>query len=152
MPNLWTEFLLFLSSYAPLLVSHTWGRPGTRRTIQDHFPPDKLAWLLASPRWCREKAAVIGEDAAELIDRLVGERPLDRLRTAQAILRLADKYGSPLLELACRRALHFHEVAYVPIKRILECGLEAQPLPSDAAPAPPIRTYRFARPGSEIFA
>jgi transposase len=134
------------------IASHPWTRPGTRRTILDHYPPDKLAWLLASPRWCQEKAAAVGHATAELIDRLLGERPLDRLRSAQAILRLADKYGSPRLERACRRALHFHEVAYAPIKRILEHGLEAEPLPPDTAAAAPLRTYTFARPGSEIFA
>ena len=136
------------------IASHPWTRPGTRRTIPDHYPPDKLAWLLASPRWCREKAAAIGEATTELIDRLLGERPLDRLRTAQAILRLADKHGPSRLEAACRRALHFNEVAYGPIKRILAAGLQAEPLPLVVVtnPAPCHRSYTFARSGSEIFA
>lgn len=133
------------------LASHAWGPPGTRRTIRDHYPPEKVAFLMATPRFCRDQAARIGDATATVIDRLLGERPLDRLRTVQAILRLADKHGPRRLEAACRRALCFDDTGYGTIKRILVRGLETDPLP-DAEPARPITVpFVFARPGSEIF-
>ena len=81
----------------------------------------------------------------------MAERPLDRLRTVQAILRLTEKYGPARLEAACRRALHFDDVGYRTLKRILERGLERQPLPELEAARAEMPSYRFARSGSEIF-
>jgi transposase len=133
------------------VATHRWGPRGTRRTHPDHYPPEKQAYLMATPGWCRMKAITIGPSATAVVERLLAERPLDRLRAVQAILRLADQHGSVRLEAACRRALHFGEVGYRTLKRILEQRLDAEPLP-DAEPAVPLRqTYLFARSGSEIF-
>jgi len=133
------------------LATHRWGPPGTRRTIDGHYPPEKQAFRMATPSWCRARAETIGPAAVEVVARLLGERPLDRLRTTQAILHLADKHGAARLEAACRRALHFDDLGYGTVKRILVKGLEAEPLPG-APPAPRAQqTYLFARSGSEIF-
>lgn len=133
------------------VATHRWGPRGTRRTIADHYPPEKQAYLMATPSWCRRKAITIGPSATAVVERLLAERPLDRLRAVQAILRLGDQHGATRLEAACRRALHFDEVGYRTMKRILEQRLDGEPLP-DAEPAVPVRqTYLFARSGSEIF-
>ena len=132
------------------VASHRWGKPGARRTLEEHNPPEKAAFLMATPMFCRSRAAGIGSSAGELVDRLLAERPLDRLRTVQAVLRLADKFGAWWLEAACRRALAFGTVAYTTLKRILEQGLEAEPLP-EKEKVPAKRRYAFADPGSDIF-
>jgi transposase len=132
------------------VATHAWGPPGTRRTIEAHYPPSKVAFLLATPRVCRERAEKVGPATAELVERLLGERPLDRLRGVQAVIRLADKHGAQRLEAACRRALAFDETSPVTVKRILARGLESEPV-SDAPAPRPSRAYAFARPGSEIF-
>jgi transposase len=133
------------------LATHRWGPPGTRRTITDHYPPDKQAYLMATPTWCRGRAIAIGPSATAVVERLLAERPLDRLRSVQAILGLADRHGAARLEAACRRALHFDELGYRTLKRILDKGLEGEPLP-ETEPAPHSQqTYLFARSGSEIF-
>lgn len=131
------------------VASHRWGRPGTRRTIDAHYPPDKQAYLMATPRYCRRRAKEIGPATAELICRLLAERPLDRLRSVQAILRLAQKYGPQRLEQACRRALFYDETSYRTVSRILDRAFDLEPLPT----AVPVRqhAFAFARPGSEIF-
>ncbi len=133
------------------LATHRWGPPGTRRTLAEHYPPDKVAFLMATPHWCRARAASIGPAATAVIARLLAERPLDRLRTAQAILHLADKHGGARLEAACRRALHFEDVGYGTIKRILVRGLEHEPLPGEKPAPRPAPSYLFARSGSELF-
>lgn len=133
------------------MASHTWGPPGTRHTLRDHYPPEKVAYLIATPQYCRDKAARIGEATATVVGQLLAERPLDRLRTVQAILRLAEKYGPRRLEAACRRALCFDDARYATIKRILVRGLENDPLPEVESPIQQTLTFMFARPGSEIF-
>ena len=132
------------------VATHRWGKPGTRRTIEAHYPPEKAAFLMATPAFCRSRAEGIGPSSAELVGRLLAERPLDRLRSVQAILGLVDKFGAKRLEAACRRALAFDVTTYPTIKRILEQGLETEPLP-EADKAPEKRRYAFARPGSDIF-
>jgi hypothetical protein len=134
------------------VATHAWGPPGSRQTNPAHYPPEKMAYLLATPAFCLKRARTIGEATTELVDRLLAERPLDRLRAVQAILRLARKYGPKRLEAAVKRALLFGETSYGTVKRILEKGLENDPLPEALALAPvEKRTYAFARPGSEIF-
>lgn len=135
------------------LATHEWGPPGTRRTIESHYPPEKAAYLMATPEYCRGRAKAIGKAASEVVERLFADRPLDRLRTVQGILRLSEKYGPKRLEAACRRALLFGDAGYATLKRILEKGLESDPLPETLFPpaADKPRSYAFTRPGSEIF-
>ena len=133
------------------LATHQWGPPGTRRTQRDHLPPEKVAVLMATPVHCRERAQAIGRSATEVIGQLLDERPLDRLRTVQALLRLADRYGAQRFEAACRRALCYSDVGYHTIKRILSRGLDADPLPLAEPLSLNQCAFVFARPGSEIF-
>ena len=73
---------------------------------------------------------------------------VDRLHTARRLLGLRERYGDVRLEAACAKAVQFAEPAYVTIKRILVSGLEAEPAPAGAVPAPPART--FARSAAEL--
>jgi transposase len=132
------------------IATHRWGSPGTRRTNPDHYPPEKAAFLMKTPQYCQKQAASIGPATVEMVNRLLGERPLDRLRTVQAILRLAEKHTAPRLEAAARRALAFDDIALRTVKRILDEGLEALPLPGAELDLFP-RSFTFARPGSDIF-
>ncbi len=131
------------------IASHRWGRPGTRRTIAEHYPPDKQAYLMATPAYCRRRAQEIGPATAALVERLLAERPLDRLRSVQAILRLAEKYDPQRLERACQRALFYDETSYRTVSRILDRAFDLEPLP--AAETTSQCSFAFARPGSEIF-
>ena len=133
------------------IASHRWGRPGTRRTIDDHYPPDKVAFLMATPVYCRRRAEEIGPATTELVARLLAERPLDRLRSVQAILRLEKKYSARRLEQACRRALFYDETSYRTVTRILDQALDCEPLPRPVAGEGRSSPFAFARPGSEIF-
>jgi len=125
-------------------------RPGQRFTLNDHLPPAKVAGLMATPVFCLKRAAEIGPHAADLVGRLLGERPLDRLRTALAILRLAHKYSPRRLEAACQRALRFDETGYGAVKRILVKGLDHETVP-EAAPAIETQPFLFVRPWTDFF-
>src|SRR5262249_26062839 len=102
-----------------LVATHRRGRPGQRRTVRDHLPPDKVQFLMQTPTWCRDRAAEIGPVCGEFVATLLGDRPLDRLRSAQGVLRLAQRFGASRLEAACARAIAVGEYRYHTIKTIL---------------------------------
>jgi hypothetical protein len=129
-------------------------RPGERRTTNAHLPPEKVAFLEHDPAWCRERARAVGEKTAAFIDSLLGDRVLDRLRGAQATIRLAEKYGAERLEAACTRALACDAVSARGLKTILTRGLDKVPLPPECYPAPaptPTKAPVFARTFDDVF-
>lgn|GEM_PF-1425355 len=85
-----------------------------------------------------------------MVKTLLGDRPLYRLRSVQAILRLEESVGGERLEAACVRALHFDNPSYRCIKAIPNAALDREPLPDQAADAPG-RKHAFARTGAEFF-
>lgn len=136
-----------------LVATHRRARPGQRRTLLAHLPPDKVHFLMQTPAWCQTQAAEIGPACGQFIDTLLGDRPLDRLRSAQGVLRLGQRYGTPRLEAACARAHAVGEYRYHTVKTILAHALDGQPLPG-LTPVPPAAATvppRHARPWTTFF-
>jgi transposase len=117
---------------------------GVRVTHNDHLPSHKVQGLQPHQAQVRSRAQEIGPATSEVVERLLGDRPLDRLRTALALIRMAKRFGEARLEAACKRALAFDEPRYHVIKNILDKGLEAQPL-EELGPAALPKTSLFAR-------
>lgn len=113
------------------------------------YPAEKAAYLEKTPQRCREIATSIGPATQQVVEVLLGERPLDRLRAVQAILRLEETVGPQRLEAACARALHFGHVGYRDIKGILNAALDREPLP-EMPQVTPGASHKFARRGSEF--
>ena len=68
------------------------------------------------------------------------------LRKAQAVLRLAEKYGPAAMEAAAERALAFGNLQYRSLKTILEKGwLRPDASPQPSLPLSPLG-QRFLRP------
>lgn len=107
--------------------------PGTWMTDQTDYPPEKLAFLMATPTWCRKKAAEYGPHTAALINAVLEEHAMRNLRKAQAILRLAGKYHD-VIEMVAERALLYGNVRYKSIKAMLEKGMTDRPSVVTAAP------------------
>ena len=129
-------------------------RSGQHRTNLDHLPPEKTAYLRQTPRWCLEQAALVGPSCDEFMRKLLSDRISDRLRAAQGLIRLQDKYGARRLESACERALTYENVQYRAVKRILEQGLDQAPVlesESGQLELPFIELPRFARPIGDLF-
>jgi len=125
---------------------------GEWQTRTEHYPPHKAEYLTKTPAYCRTLAAHIGPSTLGVVEQLLGERPLDRLRAVQAILRLADTVGSNRLEAACRRALFFGEaVSYRRIKEILDGALDREPLPEPEPARAGQMRFVFARDAAEFF-
>jgi transposase len=135
-----------------LLATHPRARKkGEWHTRNEHYPPDKAAFLEKTPERCRELSSRIGPCTAEVVQKLLAERPLDQLRSVQAILRLVDTVGPQRLEAACRRALFFGDGHYRRIKGILNAALDQAPLPEPAPITKPAPSFVFQRPVAEFF-
>lgn len=106
-----------------LVASHVRIEKG-KQTNYDHYPPEKIAFMMRTPAWCRRRAAELGKSVAEAVDVLMETNALYRLRSAQGVLGLADKYGAESLDAAARRALAAGDPSYKTIKGILVAGLE----------------------------
>jgi len=76
-------------------VVKTWARiERGRQTDYDDYPPEKVAFFMRNPTWCRQQAAGIGPAAVEVINGLFEINALHRLRSAQGIISLADNTAS----------------------------------------------------------
>ncbi len=135
-----------------LLVTHPRAcRPGQRHTKLEHYPQEKSYYLIHTREYCQAQAARIGPCCAQLVQQLLEDRPLDRLRSVQGLLGLARRYSPERLEAACARALHYGDASYRRLKRILAAGLDQVPL--EPGPLQPqLRFYEYARPVGDFFA
>jgi len=131
-----------------LIKTHRRARyPGERLTDESDYPPEKLAYLMATPTYCRRKAAEYGPHTERLISKILSDHAMRNLRKAQGILRLAEKHGHEEMERACERALSFGNYRYKSIKNILEMGLSK---PEDTSPVSPLSPLgkSFLRPAT----
>jgi transposase len=137
-----------------LVASHVRSRrPGDRRTVLDHLPPEARAFFAKDRQWCLQQARAVGPACAELIDQLLGDRIVERLRGAQGVLSFAETFGIARLEAACQRALAHASPAYRTVKSILIGGFDRLPL--EAHPRANSNVYggnaRFARDARTLF-
>lgn len=126
--------------------------PGTRRTVREHLPPEAQAYFLHDRHWCVAQAAKIGPACAELVDRLLADRIVERLRAAQGILQLAQRFEPARVEAACQRALDHDSPYYRTVKTLL-VHRPAWLTANSAAPStePYVGAARFARPAQTLF-
>ena len=57
---------------------------------------------------------------------LAGDFPWSKLRQAQKLIRLSEKYGTVRVEQACGRALSFSLIDVYRLERIIEQGLDKE--------------------------
>jgi len=134
-----------------LVASHPRGtRRGQRFTNPGHLPPAAKAWMMQTPRYCLQQAEAVGPACLALVQRMFGDRVLDRLRGVQGLLRLADTFGPERLEAACRRVGEVDLVCTRTVRLMLERGLECDSPPPAASAAATSPVYqgkaRFYRP------
>jgi hypothetical protein len=102
-------------------------RAGARSTVEEHLPPEAIAYRMRDPQWCLKQATQVGPNCLTLIQRLFDQRVLYNLRAAQGVVALAKRFGPTRLEAACHRALSFDSPLYRTVKTILEKGLDQKP-------------------------
>lgn len=138
------------------VATHARVGPGQWATVEEHLPEHRAPYRHRDPRYWRERAALIGPEAASYVDAVLDQdAALSHLSHAQRAVLCLEGVGSERAAAACRRAMHFENLKPQALQRILDEGLEAEPLPgladsnSDEDPASP---PRFARSLDEISA
>jgi transposase len=133
------------------VVTHPRGRrAGERITVRDHLPPHAQAFFAHDRAWCAEQASRIGASCQRLIEQLLGDAIVERLRAAQGVIALAKPYGAERVEAACQRALRHDSPYYRTVKTILATGadLRAEPVPETPSA---YAAARFARDAASLF-
>jgi transposase len=132
-----------------LVKTHPRMPPGRRSTDHDDYPTELTPYTLRDPermiRQAERHGSNIGKFAAELLS---GTVPWAKIRQAQKLLRMGDKYGWLRLDFACRRALAFDLINVHRVESILLQDLDQLTLPLEPkgeAKVIPIR-LRFQRP------
>ncbi len=112
-----------------------------KQTNYDHYPPEKIAFMMRTPAWCRRRAAELGESVAAVVASLMELNALYRLRQAQGVVGLADKHGAERLEAACRKALGAGDPTYKTVKGILIAGTEKDEQEKARPPSAPAHLH-----------
>lgn len=127
----------------------TWARiERGRQTDYGDYPPEKVAFFMRNPAWCRQRAAELGPAVVELIGELLELNALHRLRSAQGVLGLADKHSPERLDAACRRAIKVGDPTYRTVKGILAACTETD----GADPPTPSTTPAHLHGPTRLFA
>jgi len=118
-----TATMVQIFHHGELMKTHVRKDKGRATDVAD-YPPEKIAFHVRTPTWCRQRAEQTGPATATAIAELLDGQALHRLRSAQAILALAGKYSDARLEAACRKAAAAGDPSYRTIRNILAAGLE----------------------------
>jgi transposase len=136
-----------------LIKTHERKPAGGRSTDYTDYPDKRAPYALRWPDYYRKRARELGSAAGEFTDRLLtGEFPWSRLRQAQKLLGLAERYGAERLDAACRRALDFDLQDVYRLQRILEQGLECQREPEPIVGQQSALELKFLRPAEHFLA
>jgi hypothetical protein len=103
-----------------------------KQTDFGDYPPEKIAFHMRTPAWCRRQAKGIGPACEQVIADLLAENALYRLRAAQGVIGLADRHDPSRLEAACAKAITAGDPSYRTIKGILAAGTETSQPPACA--------------------
>jgi len=129
-----------------LVKTHERMEAGRRSTDYRDYPPERAPYAMRDPEAIVEEAKrrgeAIGRFAAKL---LAGDFPWAKLRQAQKLLRLGQRYGFARLDAACRRALAFELLNVKRVEQIVLAGLgpeEGSPTQGELISLP----ARFLRP------
>ena len=121
-----TESMVQFFLAGELIKTHPRKERGKQTDLGD-YPPEKVAFHMRTPTWCRHRAAEIGPACAGVIAEMLAVNALFRLRAAQGVLGLADKHAPGRLEAACAKATAAGDPSYRTIKGILAAGTETTP-------------------------
>jgi transposase len=105
-----------------------------RGTDYEHYPPEKIAFQMRNPTWCRKTAAEIGPACTQVIAEFMEINAIHRLRSAQGVLALRKDVGNTRLEAACARAIVVGDPSYRTVKGILAAGTEYDGIATDTDP------------------
>jgi transposase len=112
-----------------------------KQTDEADYPPEKIAFFMRTPAWCRKRAEELGPNVASVVSTLMELNALYRLRQAQGVVGLAEKYGLVRLDAACGRAMAAGDPTYRTIKGVLLAGTENGEVQEQLPPSAPAHLH-----------
>jgi transposase len=108
-------------------------RPHRPTTLADHMPSSHRRYRDWTHERILREAAVIGDDAAALVEIILRSRPHPEqgFRSCIGILRLATRYDAERLDAACARALALGTRSYSSVAAILKNAQDRKPREPD---------------------
>lgn len=138
--------LVRLYHHGELIKVHPAHRPGERSTDYADYPVERAPYAMRAPEACCRQAEARGPAVGQFVRVLLsGTFPWARLRQAQKLLRLAERYGAERVNAACARALAFELLDVRRVETIVRAALEREPAPTERGAVVPLPA-RFARP------
>ena len=137
--------LVRIYEHGEVIKVHPPQPPGGRATDYTDYPAERAPYAMRAPDACWRRAEEVGPAVGQFARVLLsGTFPWARLRQAQKLLRLADRYGAARLNAACARALAFELLDVRRVERIVRTALEREPTPTERGAVVPLPA-RFAR-------
>lgn len=107
-----------------LIKTHPRKPPGERQTDYSDYPQQLEAYARRDPERIVRRAQLVGPNTGRFTSLLLsGTFPWAKLRQAQKLMRLSDKYGQARVETACQRALAFDLINVQRVERMLISAL-----------------------------
>jgi transposase len=117
--------LVRIYSKGELVKTHEKQPPGGRSTDHNDYPKELTPYTLRDPQRLIRQAKDLGPQIGRFMEALLaGELPWTKIRQAQKLLRLADRFGIHRLECACQRALAFELLNVRRVESIVRQDLE----------------------------
>jgi hypothetical protein len=112
-----------------------------RSTTVERYPPERIAFHMCTPTWCRHAAEEVGPACCEVIATLVEVNALFRLRAAQGVLGLRTRHAPARLEAACAKAIAVGDRPTEPSR----ASWSPAPKPPRRPTGPPAAARRYPR-------
>jgi transposase len=103
-----------------VIKTHPLVAEGKRSTDYQDYPKHKTPYAMRGCDYYIGKAQEVGPQCGSYMKELLsGDFPWSRLRQAQKLIRLSEKYGTERIEQACNRALSFSLIDVCRLERIV---------------------------------
>ncbi len=120
---------------------------GKRSTDYEDYPKHKTAYAMRSCDYYIDKARETGTNCGSFMEQLLsGDFPWTKIRQAQKLIRLTEKYGTARIEQACSRALSFSLIDVFRLERIVKQALGNEAAKGGEKERGVVVPARFGRP------
>lgn len=117
-----------------LVKTHATQPAGKKSTDDADYPKEKSVYAMRDANYLIRKAGECGKNIGHFTEKLLsGTFPWAKLRQAQKLVRLTEKYGNDRVDTACLRALSFDLINVRRVQRIVEMALENEKVPTRGA-------------------
>ncbi len=114
-----------------LVKTHATQEAGKKSTDSADYPREKSAYAMRDANYLIRKAGECGKNIGLFTKQLLsGTFPWAKLRQAQKLIRLTEKFGDDRVDTACLRALNFDLINVHRVQGIVELALENEKTPT----------------------